>query len=122
MKNKGAGFFSLIASGGFIAIWWVYLFGVKPDCLSSFEAAKQAFLFAVSPSQVGSWFFVYTLVSILVCIFCAVLFFSGRQTKIAFVLTLIHGVVGIFLYTWSLVLFIFLPLTFASKAEINKNA
>jgi predicted secreted protein len=121
MSNKGAGLFSLMAGVCFIAIWLVYLFGVKPDCLSSIEAAKQAFLFAISPAEAG-WFLIYTLISIIVCFICAVLFLSGRQIKVAFVLTFLHGVVGLFLYTWSLVIFIFLPLTFATKTEASKNA
>ena len=122
MSNKGAGVFSLIAGGCFIAIWWVYLFGVKPDCVSSIEAAKQAFIFAVSPSEAGSWFFIYTLVSVLICLACAAIFFSGRHTKLAFMVTLVHGVVGFFLYWWVPVLFVGMPLTFATKSEAGKNA
>jgi predicted secreted protein len=120
MSNKGAGVFSLIAGACFIAIWWVYLFGVKPDCLSSIEAAKRALLFAISPAEAG-WLLIYTLISIIVCFLCSVLFLSENQAKVAFVLTFLHGVVGFFLYTWALVILIFLPLTFATKTEGRKN-
>lgn len=116
-------FIGVLCFGGAAALagtWGLYLFAAQPDCISSFEAAKQSIIFALSPGQAGTWVFIYTLVSVFICLVCGTLIFQNRLRKIAMSLVACHSIAAFFVYTSALVLAIALPMLLLTKE--GKNA
>jgi ABC-type Na+ efflux pump permease subunit len=120
MDSKIAGTLSFLGALALIAIWLVFLFAARPDCLDSFQLAIASAKYALSPSESGSWLFVFTLASIFTCFAAGLILFFGKQKNIAMYLIATHAVVAMFIYTWSLVLAIALPLIYFGK--VHKNA
>tara|TARA_Y100000296_G_C5103764_1_gene221414 strand:+ start:395 stop:754 length:360 start_codon:yes stop_codon:yes gene_type:complete len=117
MDSKIAGTLSLLGAVVLIAIWWIFLFSARPDCLDSFQLAIDSAKYALSPNESGSWLFVSTLVSIVICISASLILFFGRQKGVAMYLIAAHAVVALFIYTWSLVVVIALPLSYFGKVK-----
>jgi len=103
-----------------VAIWFVFLFGSQPECFNSFEIAIHSISYALSPSESGTRFFIYVLSSIVMCIMCAVLLLTTKKAKLAMWLVIIHSIAAMFIYTWSLVVAIAMPLVYFNK--VVKNA
>ncbi|WP_390592441.1 hypothetical protein [Simiduia litorea] len=115
MDSKIAGVLSLLGATALIAFWWVYLFAARPDCLDSFQSAIDSVKYALSPVEAGSWIFVATLVSIVLCLTASLIQFFGKQKRFAMYLVAAHTVAAIFIYTWSVVLLIAAPLYYFVK-------
>ena len=120
MDSKIAGTLSLLGAIALIVIWWVFLFSARPDCLDSIQFAISSAKYALSPSESGTWLFVFTLASILTCTVTGLILYFGEQNRTAMYLIAIHAVIAIFVYTWSLVVAIALPLIYFGK--LYKNA
>jgi len=120
IKKYDASIYSLWAAMALIGMWWVFLFAAQPDCLDSIEAAKASAIYALTPSKAGSWHFIYTLVSIFVSLFCAVLFLKPKLSTIALALVAIHLAASFFVYQLFLSVLIGLPLL--SSKQVLKNA
>ena len=120
MESKIAGTLGLLGTIALISIWWVFLFSARPDCLDSIQLAIKSVKYALSPSESGSWLFVFTLGSIFTCVSSSLILFFGKQKSIGMYLIAAHSVVAVFIYTWSLVLAIALPLIYFGK--VLKNA
>ncbi|KZY66790.1 MULTISPECIES: hypothetical protein [unclassified Oleiphilus] len=119
MGSKIAGTLSLLGAVALIAIWWVFLFSARPDCLDSVQLAISSAKYALSPSESGSWLFIFTLVSIFACILTGLILLFGKQKNLAMYLIAIHAVAAAFIYTWSLVVAIALPLIYLGKVQKN---
>ena len=117
MDNKIAGILSLLGAVALGVIWWVFLFSARPDCLDSIELAINSARYALSPSESGTWLFVYTLVSIVICITTSLILLYGQQKKFAMYLIASHALAALFVYTWSLILAIALPLIYIGKVN-----
>ena len=119
MDSKIAGTLNLLGAAALIAIWWVFLFAARPDCLNSIQLAMSSAKYALTPSESGSWLFVFTLVSIIICVVTSLILFFGQHKTIAMYLIATHAVLAMFIYTWSLVLAIALPLIYFGKVQKN---
>ncbi|WP_049721737.1 hypothetical protein [Gilvimarinus polysaccharolyticus] len=119
MDSKIAGTLSLLSAAALIAIWWVFLFSARPDCLDSIPLAIDSAKYALSPTESGSWLFVFTLGSIVTCIVTSLALLFGKKKRIAMYVIATHSVMALFIYTWSLVLVIALPLVYFAKVYKN---
>jgi uncharacterized membrane protein len=89
MNSKIAGIISLLGAVTLIAVWWVFLFAARPDCLDSLQLAIDSAKYALSPKESGSWLFVFTLVSIAICITASLILFFGKQKKLQCIFSLL---------------------------------
>lgn len=117
MDSKTPGTLSLLGAVSLIGIWWVFLLTARPDCLDSVQLAMASAKYALSPNESGSWLFVFTLASIIICIASSLILFIGKNKNIAIYLIGTHTIAAAFLYTWSLVLVIALPLVCFLKLQ-----
>ncbi|MGH1374126.1 MAG: hypothetical protein ACRBBW_18945 [Cellvibrionaceae bacterium] len=119
MDSTIAGTLSLLGAAVLIAIWWVFLFAARPDCLDSLQLALDSAQYALSPSESGSWLFILTLMSIVTCIATSLILYFGKRKRIAMYLIATHSLIAIFIHTWSLVLAIALPFIYFGKVQEN---
>ncbi len=117
MNTKISGTLSLLGAAALIAIWWVFLFSARPDCLDSIQQAISSAKYALSPSESESWLFIFILLSIATCIETSLILLFGKHKNIAMYLIAAHTVVALFIYTWPLVLVISLPLIYFLKVQ-----
>ena len=110
MDSKIAGVFSLIAPAALLGIWCVFLFASRPDAISTSK-------YALTPSDSGALFFVYILISLVICLFTSGILFLGENKKQAMYLAAAHSVAAASLYTWPLVATIALPLFYFGKVR-----
>jgi hypothetical protein len=110
MNSKIAGALSIFGGLGFLGIWLILLLVANPDCLTSYEAAKETLLFTLTAEN--SWFFISTLFSMLSCTICGALLLSNKfQQQIMYIIAA-HTLIALFVYDWSLVFVISLPLIY----------
>jgi len=122
MEIKIAGSLSILSAIVLLGIWFVMLFAAQPSGISPFEAAIQQAAYSLSPNKSGTWFFVFSLVSIAACLCTAALLFFTRHVKAAIAIIAIHCLAGFFIYNFVLVLAIALPLPFLLSKKVFANA
>ncbi|WP_062268527.1 hypothetical protein [Endozoicomonas arenosclerae] len=115
MDSKIAGTLSLLGAAALLGIWWIFLFSARPECFNSYELAYEAVKYVLSPAEPNRWLFLSTLLSILISFTTGLLLIAGKQKNRAMLLVLTHTIAAIFIYTWSLVVAIALPLLFFNK-------
>ena len=120
MENKIAGTLSLLGAVALTSMWAVFLFAARPECADSIELAISAAKYALSPSEAETWLFVYTLGSIFLCLTSSAMLFANRGSQKAMYIVAGHSIAALFVYTWSLILAIALPLIYFGK--VRKNA
>ncbi|BBM00225.1 hypothetical protein [Microbulbifer sp. GL-2] len=119
MDSKIAGAIGLLAPATLVGMWVIYLFSVRPDCADSIQLAMDSAKYALTPSESGTWLFIYTLTSITVGLVTSFILFFSANKQVAMYITAAHSIAALFLYTWSLVLVIALPLFFFDKVRKN---
>lgn len=102
--------YSLVGLPALIGMWFIYLFSAQPDCFDSFQSALDSASFALDPNKSGSWFFIYTLFSIVICLLCTVMFLSPKYSKASMLLVILHVAVSLFFYAYWLVMLLAFPL------------
>ncbi|MCP3849495.1 MAG: hypothetical protein GY694_04545 [Gammaproteobacteria bacterium] len=118
MEFKIAGILSYFGALSFMAIWLILMLVAQPDCLETFEAAKQTAIYVLT--QPDADFFYMSLFSMLVCFICGTLLFIKKYPLQVMYVVIVHAIAAIFIYDWSLVLGIALPLLAFSR--VKKNA
>ena len=68
MDSKIAGTVSLLGPAALLGIWFTYLFAALPDCADPIQLALASMKYALSPDESGTWLFIYTLISIAICL------------------------------------------------------
>jgi len=101
----------------FMGVWLILLLVAQPDCLKTFEAAKQTFIYVLT--QPYSAFFYYSLLSIFVCFICGLLLFINKYPIYVMYAVFLHAAIALLIYDWSLALVIALPLTLFNKIKVN---
>ncbi len=119
MENKIAGALTLFGAIILICIWWVFLFAARPECAESIDLAISSAKYALTPSESGTWLFVYTIISIAICLICSAILFTGRVARGVMYIIAGHALASLFIYTWSLVVAIALPLIYFGKVGEN---
>jgi len=117
MEFKLAGLLSYFGALSFGAFWLIMLLVAQPDCLETFEAAKKTATYLLTQSN--SKFYYMTLVSMLACAIYGTLLFTKRYPLQVMYIVMAHVVVAIFIYDWSLVLAIALPLMLFNRVKAN---
>jgi len=117
MEFKISGILSYFGAAVFIAIWLILMLVAQPDCLEIFEAAKQTVVYVLT--QPDSEFFYMSLISMLVCIVCGTLLFINKYAVQVMYVVLAHALAAIYIYDWTLVLVVALPLTLFSKVKAS---
>lgn len=120
MENKIAGTLGLFGAMALVSMWCVFLFAARPDCADSIALAISAARYALSPSDAETWFFIYAIGSIFLCLLCSAMLFANRASEKIMYIIAGHSIAALFIYAWSLVLVIALPLLCLGK--VGKNA
>jgi uncharacterized membrane protein len=115
MEYKIAGAFSLIGALALLGSWGIFLFSAHPESANSVQLAIKYATYALTPSESGTWLFIFTLVSAFTCLTTSFILFFCQKKKLAMYVSLLHSVLGVFVYTWTLVLVIALPLVYFKK-------
>ena len=119
MNSKIAGTLSLFGAAALVIMWWVFLFSARPDCFDSIQLAVSSAIYALSPSESGSWLFIFILLSIFTCLETGLILLFSKHKNIAMYLAAAHAAVSLFVYTWSLVIAIALPLLYFGRVQKN---
>ncbi len=117
METKIAGILSIFAALVFLTIWLVLMFVAQPEFLSTYETSKKTIIYALTESN--SKFFIFSLISISLCLIYTVILFKKKYAQEAMYVILAHTLVAIFVYDWPLVLIVALPLIFFNKVKAN---
>ena len=117
MDNKIAGAIGLIPAIGFIAMWLILMLVAQPDCLTSFQAAKQTAHYVLT--QPDNFFFIASLASVLVCLICSVLIFTKQFHIQAMYTVLAHAILALFIYDLTLAISIAFPLLYFNKVKAS---
>ena len=113
--STGAAALSLILVLKIFASWCILLFAARPDSANYWEDVVSTLKFFLSPSVVETWHFVFLLGSLFLSLFYSVLFFRNIA-KVAFVLVIAHVIASVYLYNWSFVVLVALPLLAVKSA------
>ena len=117
MNYKIAGSLSIFGGLAFAAIWFTLLFVANPDCLTSYEAAKETFLYSVTSDD--SRLFIGTLLSLAACLICGSLLLVNKFSQQAMYVIAAHAFLAALAYDWSLVIAIALPLIYFKEVVSN---
>ena len=112
MDRRIAASLSVGGAVAFVSMWCILLFAARPDCADSYALAVEAVRYALSPAESGTWLFVYTLVSIAICIITSLVLITAQSGAKGMWLAAGHSLLGAFVYSWSIVLLLALPLLF----------
>lgn len=113
LANKVAGLCGLLSCIALIAIWRIFLGETCPDDVAADTMASLRYV--LSPETAGTYFFIYSLLSLLVCLISSgVLLFTRNPSWVMYVI-MVHALLALFIYDISLVIAIALPLLYFRK-------
>lgn len=117
MEYKTAAALSLISSIAFIWSWGVTLCAAHPESANLVQLALEYAVDALTPSESETWLFVFTFISAFTCLVTSCILCFCEKKRLAMYLSLVHSLLALFVYTWTFVLVIALPLFYFKKVR-----
>lgn len=101
---------SVFCPFSFIGIWGLLLFKALPVKDSVFVEGYGYVASALSTDNPDSWFFLATIISIVIGLICCLMFLFSGLGRLAMLLVALHSVAAFFIYSFNSFAMVALPL------------
>ncbi len=120
METKLPGVLFVLSAASLLSFWGIYLFAGIPDGMT-LSFVSDLLLHSFDPDQEHFFSFVFSALSTLMALICAVIYFRKGGRRTAMMMTIVHAPLAFLIWDWSYALMIALPLTCAGQVFQNAS-